>query len=177
VQFVRPILLTVLVALLAGCGLIGGTPSPTTCDGIAAEFGACDEDRPVFNGQTCSEVGAEFGEQLSPRAIDIFDGPQTVDGNDRTVLLTRLVVLHIQLANKHLRDSGQAVDCDVPEFVEAAEAELSSEFKARVGDNVFFGQTVSYEEWRADLERFLVVIDRDENEPYAPLEESLDAGS
>ena len=113
-------------------------------------------------------MGTEFGQQLGPRALEIFDGPQTVDGEDRTVQLQQLVILHIQLANKHLRDTGQAMECDVPEFLEAAEAAFPAEFMERVGSNAFFGQTVSYEEWREDLKRFLVVIDRDESEPYNP---------
>jgi hypothetical protein len=101
-------------------------------------------------------------------AIRIFDGPQTVDGNDRTAQLTDVMVLHVQLANKHLRDTGQAVECDVPEFAESAVAAFSPEFKERVGANAFHGQTVSFEEWLEDLRRFLVGIDEDEEAPYAP---------
>jgi hypothetical protein len=156
------------LVLLTGCVFNGPSPSASFCDGIPADWGACDTDRPSFSGATCGEVGTEFGQQLGPRALEIFDGPQIVDGNDRTVQLQQLVILHIQLANKHLRDTGQVMVCEVPEFLDAAEAAFPAEFIERVGSNAFFDQTVSYEAWREDLKRFLVVIDRDESEPYAP---------
>ena len=162
----RPLAGTLLVLLLTSCGLTGGTPTPAFCDGIDAELGGCDSDRPTFSGETCSAVAQEFGRQLSERAVRIFDGPQTVDGNDRTAQLTHVMVLHIQLANKHLRDTAQAVDCDVPEFIEAAVVAFSPEFRERVGANAFHGQIVSFEQWLEDLERFLIVIDQDEDAPY-----------
>lgn len=37
-----------------------------------------------------------------------------------------------------------------------------------MGDNAFFDQSISFDEWLVDLERFLVVIDQDEEEPYDP---------
>ena len=163
------ILAAAFVAIvLSSCGLVTGepTPTPSSCDGIAAELGGCDEDRPTFSGETCVAVANEFGRQFSERGTSIFDGPQTVNGNDRTAELTHVMVLHVQLANKHLRDTGQAVECDVPEFLEAAVAGFSPDFKERVGANAFHGQTVSFDEWLEDLERFLIVIDRDEEEPY-----------
>lgn len=164
---VRRTLSAVLAALvLAGCGLSTGEAAPSFCDGIPAELGGCDADRPTFSAERCDGVGEEFGRQLSQRAIAIFDGPQTVDGNDRTAQLTHVMVRHIQLANKHLRDSGLAVECDVPEFLAAAVGAFSPDFIERVGANAFHGQTVSFDEWLEDLKRFLVVIDRDEEEPY-----------
>ncbi len=172
----RTLTAIVLVVLLTSCGLVTGEPSPPFCDGIDAELGGCDADRPTFSGETCSAVGEEFGRQLSERAIAIFDGPQTVDGNDRTARLTHVMVLHVQLANKYLRDSGQAVECDVPEFVESAVTAFSPEFKERVGANAFHGQTISFDEWLEDLTRFLIVIDEDEGAPYEPASSSPSAG-
>ena len=168
-----PTLAAILVLfVLTSCGLVAGEPTPSSCDGIAAELGGCDPDRPTFSGETCSAVGDELGRQLSERAIRIFDGPQSVDGNDRTAQLTHVMVRHILLANKHLRDTGQAVECDVPEFTEAAVAAFSPEFKERVGANAFHDQTVSFEEWLEDFKRFLIIIDEDEEAPYAPASSS-----
>ncbi len=158
----------IALTVLSGCTGVSGSPTPSICDGIPAEFGGCDPDRPVFGGTTCAAVGTEFGEQLSPRAVAIFDGPQTVDDADRTVRFARLVTLHVQLANKHLRDSGQIEECGAPEFRDAAVAALSEEFREGVGTNVYFGQTITFDDWVADLDRFLVVLDTDEHLPYDP---------
>lgn len=162
----RTLVAILLLSLLTSCGLTAGEPTPAFCDGIDAELGGCDPDRPEFSGETCADVGEEFGRQLSERGVRIFDGPQAVDGNDRTSQLIHVVVLHIQLANKHLRDTGQAVDCDVPEFLEKAVDAFSPEFKEQVGANAFHGETVTFEEWLEDLKRFLVVIDENEEAPY-----------
>lgn len=114
--------------LLSSCAPGSGEPPPSVCDGISAEMGGCGSDRPTFAGQTCVEVGTEFGAHLAERAIPLFDGPQTVNGDDRTSRLAQLMIVHAQLANKHLRDTGQAVACDVPEFIAAATDAFPPEF-------------------------------------------------
>lgn len=109
------VLTFVLAIAVNACAIPQGQPSPSSCDGIPAEFGACASDRPSFSGTDCAGIGAEFGQQLADRAAPIFDGPQIVDGNAPSAQLTHLVVLHVQLANKHLRDNDLAVDCDADE--------------------------------------------------------------
>lgn len=163
----RAVLTFVIAIGVSACALPQQQRSPSSCDGIPAEFGACAPDRPEFSGSDCQEVGAEFGKQLAHRAVPIFDGQRTVDGNDRSALLTHLMVLHVQRANKHLRDNDMAVDCDADEFMAAADGAFSAEFKGRIGQFAF-AETVAYDEWLQDLARFLVVIDRDETAPYDP---------
>lgn len=82
-------------------------------------------------------------------------------------MLTHLLVPHVQVANKHFRDTGLAADCDAEEFMAAADSEFSPDFKERIG-KLAFSEAVTYDAWMEDLGRFLVVIDRDETEPYDP---------
>lgn len=66
-------------------------------------------------------------------------------------------------ANNHLREIGLHATCDVPEFLEAAEAEFSPELKRSVGEVLYDGAPpASYEDWLDDLTRTIAVIDAEE---------------
>lgn len=81
--------------------------------------------------------------------------------------MTHLMVLTSSLANKHLRENDLVRQCDVEEFLAAAEAQFSEDLRRRAAEFLDDGtQERSYEEWRAALETFLMVIDQDENLPY-----------
>jgi hypothetical protein len=160
-----------LTILMTACGLggLGASPSPEVCNGISAEVGGCDADLPTYAGIDCEAVGREFGRQYGERALRIFDGPANVDGNARSVQLVQAAVVSVQLANKHLRDNGLVADCDADTFLAAAEETLPAGFRERIGDFLYEETRQStYEEWREDILRFLVVIDQEEDLPYAP---------
>ena len=137
VSLVRTISAIALLLLVAACGIGATEPTPEVCDGIAAELGGCDGDRPTYSGTTCAAAAEEFLRQFSDRGNRIIDGPAVVDGNERSSQLVHAMVLHVQLANKHLRDTGQVAECEVPEFLEAAVAAFSPDFTERVGAHAF----------------------------------------
>jgi hypothetical protein len=162
-----PIATSVVLSLaVVGCGVLG-SPSPSFCDGIDAQFGGCDADRPVFNGTTCADVADEFGRQINDRSLAIIAGPADANGESRAVRMTHLMVVAASLANKHLRDNGLVADCDMDEFMAEAEAQFSDELRQRAGEVVDDGSHVrTYEDWRAALVGFVGVIDQEEDVPY-----------
>ena len=154
-----------LALALIACGA-PGDPSPTTCDGISSEIGGCDEDRPAYAGETCEEVGREYGAQLSRRSLELFNGPEDPE-ESRAVRAWQLNILTAQLANKHLRDHGIVDECEADVFLAAAEAEFSPEFRDQAGTYLFDGPPVSYAEWRAEiLDLISGFIDQEEDVPY-----------
>lgn len=73
-----------------------------------------------------------------------------------------MVLLSVR-ANDHLRETGLRPDCDIPEFLQAAEAEFSLELKSSVGEVLYDGAPpASYEEWLEELTRNIGVIDEEE---------------
>lgn len=81
--------------------------------------------------------------------------------------MTHLMVVAASLANKHLRDTGLVADCEMDEFLRAAEEQFSDELRARAGEVVDDGSHVrTYEDWRDMLIGFLGVIDQEEDVPY-----------
>lgn len=68
-------------------------------------------------------------------------------------------------ANDYLRERGLHATCDVPEFLGAAEAEFSPQFKEGVGEALYDGvPPATYGEWRSELTLMLGVIDAEETD-------------
>ncbi len=157
-------LLLIAALIGASCTLDPGqTPSRSICDGVGAELGGCDAEQPEFTQTECAAVGREFGALLDERTVGIITGPEGVDGEARSVRVKQAMVLVSVRANNHLREIGLHATCDVPEFLEAAEAEFSPELKRSVGEVLYDGAPpASYEEWLDELTRTIAVIDAEE---------------
>lgn len=156
------LLLVGLVAASCSIGL-GDSPSRSSCAGIGAEFGGCDDDLPQFTATDCATVGREFGAFLDQRTVDVITGPEAVDGEARSVRIMQTLVLLSASVNQYLREAGLHADCDVPVFLEAAETEFSPELKDSVGGALFDGNpAATYEDWYRELTRTIGVIDAEE---------------
>lgn len=157
------LVLAALMGLTACSATMTETPMPSICDGIGADIGGCRDDLPTFSGSECAEVGQEFGAHLNDETLSIIRGPADVRGEGRSVRLKQAMTLTASLANARLDDLGLRSACDAPEFLAAAEREFSEELRATVGQVLFDGQPVAtYEEWLADVERSVSVIDTED---------------
>lgn len=136
--------------------------SNDVCAGVSEALGGCAPGQPTFSGDTCAEVGREYGEQLDDRGLEIINGPAVAEGSSRAVRLNDLKVLAAIRANQHLRERGLIQECGVEEFVAAAEAAFSDEFRSRAGDFLSDGDPVSFEAWLEDLRSVLVILDQEE---------------
>jgi hypothetical protein len=164
-QFAIALGAAVVAVALAACGGFG-SPSPTTCDGISSEFGGCDTDRPTFVGETCAEIGREYGAQISAGSLEIYNGPEDPE-ESRAVRAGQLNVVALSLANKRLRDLGIVDECEAEEFMAAAEPEFAPEFKEQAGVYLYDGPPLPYTEWRAEtLDLIRGLIDQEEDLPY-----------
>ena len=156
-----------VLAVGVGAVVVLGTraPLPEVCDGVSRGTGGCDPDQPEFTADTCAGVAREFGIQLEERSLPIMDGPAVVNGEGRAVRLLHLNGLMTARVDRYLRRAGLVDDCGTDEFLIAAEAEFSDDFKRRAGEYLYDGQSRPYTEWRAELRQFLSVIDQDEDVP------------
>lgn len=157
------------------CALLIGTVGfglylwlrPDFCDGLPREMGGCDGDRPNFSGQTCDEVALEWGRQLDERVVAVIDGSHTRRGQSQSVLLHNVETVTSQLANKHLRDSGLAPQCDVDRFFTLGEEQFSDELRSSVGPIMYQGNPVTdYEEWSGRARWWVDLILSEPDLPY-----------
>lgn len=140
-------------------------PSRSICAGVDAEMGGCEERQPEFAATDCEGVAREFGEQLEDWTMGIVEGPESVEGQARSVRLLQAMVLVSQRANAHLKEVGLHADCDVPEFLSAAKEEFTPQLRDSVGGAFYDGDPVAtYEEWLAEVARMLRIIDAEEVE-------------
>ena len=153
-----------LLCLMTGC-MTFGQPAPTTCDGISSELGGCDADRPAFSGETCEEIGREFGTQLDAKSLEIYNGPEDPE-ESKSVRAWHVTVTAISLANKRLRDLDIVGECDAGDFMAAAEPAFSEELVDKAGTYLFDNEPHTYAEWRAEVMKYLQVIDQVEDLPY-----------
>jgi hypothetical protein len=78
-------------------------------------------------------------------------------------------------ANEYLRNNGMAVDCDVDEFLAAADPEFSDTLREAAGSLLSEFEEHDYEDWLADLRDALLVIDTDEEQPFGGQEDGQSA--
>jgi hypothetical protein len=106
-------------------GLSACTGSSAICDGVDSEAGGCDPDQPRFAGETCEDLGSEFGQQVDERVLSVVDGPSSDDASHavRASDQTRLVTTRL---SQHL----QAIDlsCDPQLVLDHAKPEFSERF-------------------------------------------------
>lgn len=92
--------LAIVAVILAGCGLsVGGSPTNSRCDGIDAELGGCDANRPTFVGADCQAVGRETGRQLNDRLLAIYRGPEVVGTEPRAIRANHVMTVTTSVAN------------------------------------------------------------------------------
>jgi hypothetical protein len=68
-----------------------------------------------------------------------------------------------------------AVDCDVDEFLAAADPEFSDTLREAAGSLLSEFEEHDYEDWLADLRDALLVIDTDEEQPFGGQEDGQSA--
>ena len=156
-------LLVALTAILAGCALSrAGSPTSSSCDGIDAQLGGCDANRPTFAGADCQAVGRETGRQLNDRLLAIYRGPEAVGNESRAVRASHVMTVTTSLANAYLRQIGIIKKCGVDEFMAAAQTEFSSDFKTLAGTYLNDGPPVTFDEWLAEWRSVVRIIDMEE---------------
>lgn len=161
---------TVLLALVAVLGLSAscanvGSPSPsqTVCAGISSDAGGCTAERHSFAATTCDGLAREWATVLDRQVVEILDGPADPSRAVSVRLKSAVAIVTIDM-NTKLRALGLAADCDVPEFMAAAQAGFSAEVRAKVGAGLYDGNpAATYEEWLTDVKRTLAVIDAGES--------------
>lgn len=159
----------VLVFAAGGLSVYFGLRSDQ-CDGLPREIGACAGNRPTYAGATCDSVGSEWGAQLNERVEDALDGSVQRRGASDSVLLLDAEILTIQLANKHLRDTGLIADCDANDFLRVAESQFSDRARSEVGRIMYEGSPiVGYDDWLARLQGHVELIFSDRSSPYQPV--------
>ena len=141
----------------------GERTQPPFCDGIPADMGGCDEDQPTYTGTTCADLAREWGDEVDQRVSGVIDGPAVVDGEQKSVQQSQVLVLTSTRLSMYMDRKGVLDGCDLPEFLPIAEEQFSDKLREGVGSIIYDGDPVaSYEEWLADLEKFIAVIDTED---------------
>lgn len=117
----------------------------------------------TFTGTTCAAVGHEFGTQLNDQVLAIIEANRATPGNASDPISTAVIRL-AQGANDHLRSLDITDACDVPEFLAAADEDLTPELRSTVGD---FATTpvVSWEVWHQYVQGQLTIINAEVSPP------------
>ena len=115
---------------------------------------------PVYTGTTCAELAHEWGQEVDRRITTIIDGPAVVQGMAKSSRNIDALVLASTALSVHMDDLGLLNECDMPEFLPIAEQEFSDKLRSGVGEILHDADPVAmYDEWYADMQRFLGVID------------------
>ncbi len=142
--------------LAFGCGTEG---PPTDGDGVITVI----PPDGTFTGTTCAAVGHEFGRQLNDQVLGIIEANRATPANASDPISTAVIRLALG-ANNRLLALKITDTCDVPEFLTAADEDLTPELRATVGD---FATTpvVSWETWHLYVQGQLTIIDPPEESP------------
>ena len=90
----------------------------------------------------------------------VLDGPAAVAEKARSVRLREAVNITTVDMMLRLASFGLQADCDLPEFMAAAEPLFSAELRAGVGGALWDGDpAATYEEWLDDVRRVVRMID------------------
>jgi len=158
VQLIAYAILLAIVATIASCAPTA-SPSQAVCDGISSEVGGCTAERHKFIGSTCEALGKEWGEVLDRAVVAIIDGPEAVAKQARSVRLRQALVIATADMNTRLQELKLQADCDLPEFMAAAEPTFSEKLRAGVGAALFDGSPATYEDWLEDVRKVARSID------------------
>jgi hypothetical protein len=153
----------VLGLLVAGCVGTGEPTEAPLCDGIPADMGGCSKDQPAYTGVTCEELAEQWGSEVDRRLTAIIDGPAVVEGEAKSVQQTTALVLVSTRLSQYMDRLGLLDDCDLPEFLPIAELQFSKQLRDGAGSILYDGDpAATYEEWFADMQKFIRVIDNDD---------------
>lgn len=159
------VLAAVLISLLAAAcsGTLTASPTPSLCAGVPAEMGGCSDERPVFTGSTCTEIGHEWGRAVDRRVLAVIAGPPTEDGKQRSARISDVLVLSSVVAGMRLDELELLPSCDVPEFLSAGQSQFSQQLQDTIGEVLFDGSPIATaEDWEVFLTRFVRIIDEGE---------------
>jgi hypothetical protein len=136
-----------LVIGLAGCGIGAKSPAPSTCDGVSTQIGPCGG-RPTFAGTTCETLAAEYGPTLDRALLEIVRGPADVGGEAKSVRVIHAEAFVTTALTDRMVAIGIIEQCEMPAFLDSAEATFSEEMKAGIGHALYDGQPdVTYQEF------------------------------
>ena len=153
-----------LGVLIAGCLGSAEPTKPPLCDDISATAGGCDADQPAYTGTTCADLAREWGDEVDRRLTAVIDGPAVVEGEAKSAQQTSVLVLTSTRLSMYMDRAGLLDSCDLPEFLPIAEGQFSDKLREGVGEIIYDGEpVVSYEAWLADMERFIAVIDTEDD--------------
>lgn len=153
-------LLFVLSATV-GCGSDArSSATQTICDGISSDVGGCTTERHGFAGSSCAGLAEEWATELDGQIVEILEGPDSVADQGRSVRIRQALVVTTVDMNTRLTELALQADCDVPEFMAAAEARFSETLRAGAGDALYDGDpSATYEEWLQDVRNVVRMID------------------
>jgi hypothetical protein len=165
---IRRLAATLLVAVAAAsCTSTpqsSAVPQQSTCGGVSSDIGGCSAERHTFTGSTCRDLAVEWATVLDKAVLRVLDGPDAEGGNRRSTRLRQALVIATADVNTRLQLLHLEADCDVPEFMAAAEPRFSASLRDRVGAALFDGDPVStYQDWLADVGRVIRAIDDGES--------------
>jgi hypothetical protein len=157
-------MLLMVVSAIAACSSgVTASPSQTVCDGISSDVGGCTTERHEFTGTTCEGLAKEWAVALDGKIVGILNGPGSVGELGRSVRIRQALILTTTDMNTRLTELGLQADCDLPEFMAAAEPMFSGALKAGVGDALYDGKPpATYEEWLQDVSHVVRMIDEGE---------------
>jgi hypothetical protein len=155
--------MVVLATTVASCGIGGPSPAQTVCDGVSSEMGGCAPGRHTFTSTSCADLAREWATVVDAAVVGVLDGPKSVNGNARSVLLRLALVITTADLNQRLQALSLQADCDLEEFMAAAEPLFSEKVRAGAGNALYDGDPVAtYEEWLADVRKVVRSIDEGE---------------
>lgn len=154
-------MLLAVVAVIAACNTAPQvSPTQTVCDGVSSEMGGCTAERHDFTSSTCADLAREWATVLDAAVVAVLNGPDAVGDQGRSSLIRQALVITTIDMNVRMREVGLQADCDLPEFMAAAEPLFSAEIRARVGDALYDGKPpATYDEWLQDVRKVARLID------------------
>jgi hypothetical protein len=152
--------LVLSAALASGCGIVSGTPAPSSCDGISSGLGGCAAGQPSFAGTTCAEVGAEWGQAVDAGIRAVIAGPPTADGKQRSARISDVMVLAFVRASQQLQTAGRLEGCSSADFLSAATPAFSADLKRGIGSALYDGSPeATFEQFLAEVQNVIRGLD------------------
>jgi hypothetical protein len=123
-------------------------------------MGGCEPGRHTFTSTTCAALAREWATVFDAAVVGVLDGPEAVNDSARSARLRQALVITMADLNQQLQALSLQADCDLPEFMAAAEPLFSAKVRAEAGNAMFDGDPpATYEEWLADVRKVVRSID------------------
>lgn len=157
-------MLLAVVAVIAACSAAPqASPTQRVCDGISEDMGGCTAERHDFTSSTCADLAREWATVFDEAIVGILNGRDAGGDQAPSSLIRQALVITTVDMNSRMRELGLRADCDLPEFMAAAEPLFSAELRAGVGSALYDDKPpATYEEWLDDVRRVVRVIDDEE---------------